>query len=477
VIVLFIAVTYSGLVAYWLHRGRVERAVTLGIASDLALASFVFPALYFVGSRNDPGNLTFLAEPGVAIVTLAILTSTMRLKVGPAVAPGAFVALAPAGLAWILAAEGTIGVDIGGDVLTFAASAAVFTTIGQAMQRSRRSLEREATRSNDQYIESRKRSSERELLAELGRIVAQSPDVRKTYERFAESVRTMLPADLITVSVYDNTTDLLTNTYISGTPIANWEEGPPHALDETLLETVVRDRRSLLVTGPDYSSSPVESVLAGEDVGLKSAVGVPLLHRGEVIGTLAIRSTDEYAYDADSVVLLEQIGTHIAPAVVNAVLYTTLEIEGRERTVLAEISRILSASPDIADVYEEFVLQVGKLMRWDRISVNVLDPATHRLRTAYAAGAGISEYPVGAYQPPGNESILGYVANTGQSLLVENIDEMADRFPDSVTTVNAGLRSGIYVPLISEGAVIGTLAAGVYTRNAYSTSDLCCTHR
>jgi len=472
VIVLFVAITYSGIVAYWLRRGRVERAVALGIASDLALASFVFTALYFVGSRNDPGNLVYLAEPGVAIVTLVILTSTMRLKLGPAVAAGAFMALVPAGVAWLLAVEGTSGVNIGGDVLTFAAAAAVFTIIGQAMQRSRGNLEREIARSNDQYDESRKSSAERDLLAELGRIVAQSPDVRETYERFAECVRTMLPADRVTVSIYDETSDLLTTTYISGDPITNWEEGAPHALNETLLENVVRDRRSLLSTGYDYSSSRVKAVLAGAEVGLKSAVAVPLLHRGEVIGTLGLRSTDEYAYDADSVVLLEQIGTQIAPAVVNAAMYTALETEGRERAVLAEISRILSASPDIADVYEEFVLQVGKLVRWDRISVNVLDPETQRLRTAYAAGAGISEYPVGAYQPPGNESIVGYVANTGESLLIENIDEMADRFPDSVTAANAGLRSGIYVPLISEGAVIGTLAAGVYARNAYSTSDL-----
>jgi GAF domain-containing protein len=382
------------------------------------------------------------------------------------------VALAPAGLAWILAAEGTTGIDIGGDVLTFAASAAVFTTIGQAMQRTRRSLEREIARSNDQYDESRKRSSERELLAELGRIVAQSPDVRKTYERFAESVRTMLPADRITVSVYDKTSDLLTTTYISGPPIANWEEGAPHALNETLLENVIRDRQSLLLTGPDYSSSAIKSVLAGAEVGLKSAAAVPLLHRGEVIGTLGLRSTDEYAYNAESVVLLEQIGTQIASAVVNAALYTTLEREGRERAVLAEISRILSASPEIADVYEEFVVQVGKLVRWDRISVNVVEHETNRLRTAYAAGAGVDEYPTGEYRPPGTRSILEHVATTGESLLVEKIEDMLDRFPDSVIAFRAGLRSGIYVPLISDGVVIGTLAAGVKESLAYTEADL-----
>jgi signal transduction histidine kinase len=327
VIVLIVAVTYSGIVAYWLRRGRVERAVALGIAGDLALASFVFPALYFVGSRNDPGNLTFLAEPGVAIVTLAILTSTMRLKLWPAVTVGGFMTLVPAGMAWLLAAEGTLGIDIGGDVITFAASAAVFTTIGQAMQRSRRSLQQDIARSASQYDESRKRSSERELLAELGRIVGSSLDIDSVYPRFADQFRKLIDFDRISISYVDSQ---------RGSAVYAWSEGetqtgfgigreiPISAFVGTRLGQSIRKRQGAILDEGEINEF-FDRLPWPNETSARSMICVPLVSGGRSFAGLAVTSLKPDAYGDRDLEIVTRVGGQVAGAVANARLHGELQ--------------------------------------------------------------------------------------------------------------------------------------------------------
>jgi hypothetical protein len=161
-----IAILYAGFDAYCLWRGRVREAIALGIVGDLTLTSLMLPILYYIGSRDDPGNLTYMAEPGVALVTLAILMSTMRLTIWPAVTTGIFMTVVPSTLAWYLTADGVSNSGLGGDVLTFAA-AIVFTLVGQTLQRTRRTVQHQLEKMEGLYDDEIRRSSERELLAEI----------------------------------------------------------------------------------------------------------------------------------------------------------------------------------------------------------------------------------------------------------------------------------------------------------------------
>jgi formate hydrogenlyase transcriptional activator len=59
--------------------------------------------------------------------------------------------------------------------------------------------------------------------------------------------------------------------------------------------------------------------------GLRSGCAVPLLSRGEPLGTMAFGSREEGMFDAARVALLVQLAAQLAPAVDNAVAWTRLE--------------------------------------------------------------------------------------------------------------------------------------------------------
>ena len=56
------------------------------------------------------------------------------------------------------------------------------------------------------------------------------------------------------------------------------------------------------------------------------------------------------------------VANQIAGAIANAQLHAAVEREASERQALADISRVISSSPNIGDVYEQFVEQVRELI-------------------------------------------------------------------------------------------------------------------
>jgi signal transduction histidine kinase len=315
VIVLIVAITYSGLIAYWLRCGRIERAVVLGITSDLALATFVFPALYFVGSRNDPDNLYYLAEPGVVIVTLAILTSTMRLKVWPAVAAGAFIALVPAGLAWLVATEGTMGVDMSGDVITFIASGVVFTTIGQAVQRSRHNEQAESE------------ATEGTVLAEIGRIVGSSLVIDSVYSRFTDQFRKLIDFDRISISYVNSQRSSAMYAWAEGetqTGFGIGREIPIKAFVGTRLGELMRRRKGAVLDEAEINQF-FDRLPWPNETNARSMICVPLVSGGRTFAGLAVTSLKPGAYGERELEIVTRVGGQVAGAVANAHLHGELQ--------------------------------------------------------------------------------------------------------------------------------------------------------
>ncbi len=315
VIVLIVAITYSGLIAYWLRCGRIERAVVLGITSDLALATFVFPALYFVGSRNDPDNLYYLAEPGVVIVTLAILTSTMRLKVWPAVAAGAFIALVPAGLAWLVATEGTMGADMSGDVITFIASGVVFTTIGQAVQRSRHNEQAESE------------ATEGTVLAEIGRIVGSSLVIDSVYSRFTDQFRKLIDFDRISISYVNSQRSSAMYAWAEGetqTGFGIGREIPIKAFVGTRLGELMRRRKGAVLDEAEINQF-FDRLPWPNETNARSMICVPLVSGGRTFAGLAVTSLKPGAYGERELEIVTRVGGQVAGAVANAHLHGELQ--------------------------------------------------------------------------------------------------------------------------------------------------------
>jgi two-component system, cell cycle sensor histidine kinase and response regulator CckA len=145
----------------------------------------------------------------------------------------------------------------------------------------------------------------------------------------------------------------------------------------------------------------------------------------------------------------------------------------QENAIMAEIGRIISSTLNIEEVYERFAVEVGKLIPFDRIVINLNDYKNNTILTSYVGGIYVTGRSPGDVIPLSG-SVNEQMVRTRSGLLfhVEGEDEIANRFPILAISFRAGFRSMLFVPLISKDEVIGGFNLQTIKPNAYAENDL-----
>lgn len=161
------------------------------------------------------------------------------------------------------------------------------------------------------------------LLADIGRTVTSSVDMQEVYQRFASLVRELVPFDRVLVSLVDSQRRTHTIAYVAGLEVPGRRVSEVLPLAGSITEDAVRRRSGVLFQTEDRAEVvrrfPV--YLPAFDVGVRSCLVVPLLHKGDVIGALSLTSTTPNAYTSHDLSLAEQIAAQVSGAVANAHLY------------------------------------------------------------------------------------------------------------------------------------------------------------
>ena len=171
---------------------------------------------------------------------------------------------------------------------------------------------------------------------------------------------------------------------------------------------------------------------------------------------------------------LHVLGTWLVFAVVGAVSGTISaypRVPGRrakgalpnEIEALVEIGRIISTSLDIDDLYQRLAEQVRRLVRFDRMSVLVVDFAQGTTSTAYTTGDEMPGWEPGVAHPCGG---TGAVIRTGAGVVAGS---PSDQHPQAERSLCG---STLQVPLISNDHTIGVLALDSRDPDVYSQRDL-----
>jgi signal transduction histidine kinase len=132
-----------------------------------------------------------------------------------------------------------------------------------------------------------------------------------------------------------------------------------------------------------------------------------------------------------------------------------------EQSALAEIGRIITSSPKIDDVYENFAERVRGLIPFDRILIAKIDPGDTTFTFQYALGMDVLGIRRGDTLLLAG-SLTEVVRRTGEKLAFavnspSEVDGLAKRFPTLAPALRAGLQSQLSLPLRSQGEVIGAL--------------------
>jgi GAF domain-containing protein len=214
--------------------------------------------------------------------------------------------------------------------------------------------------------------------------------------------------------------------------------------------------------------------------GLRSILVVPLISKDEVIGVFHLRSLKPNAYTESDLKLAEKVGNEIAGAIANAQLYIERKRAeeaaarlAQENAVMAEIGRVISSTLNIDEVYERFAEEVGKLIPIDRISLSSNNPDGRSATMTYVWGPEIKNRKRGDVFPLKGTIVEKVMARrSGVFTLMENEEALAQIYPTLLSTFQAGFRSIISAPLVSEDQAIGALNFHSFKEKAFTDLDV-----
>jgi len=198
--------------------------------------------------------------------------------------------------------------------------------------------------------------------------------------------------------------------------------------------------------------------------GVRSALVVPLVVGGRVIGVLEASSLYLDAFSADDERLFTTVAQQLAVAIETARLYQETEQRLAEVSTLYQLARQVNTSLDVQERLNSTVWSLKQAMGCRACSIALLDPINDVLEIRAAAGVKgkwQSDFRLGL-----GEGVAGRVALEGTPMYVPDTLEL-----EGFIFFDRSVRSLLTVPLSVQGRIIGTLSVDSDKPSAFSAAD------
>jgi signal transduction histidine kinase len=229
-----------------------------------------------------------------------------------------------------------------------------------------------------------------------------------------------------------------------------------------------------LESDPDFSTLPPELQGNLRARGVRSVVGVPMLRRGEAIGSIIVTHRAVNAFIDAHVELLKTFADQAVIAIENVRLFQELEARTRElgRSVgelkaLGEVGQAVSSTLDLQTVLSTIISHAvqlsgtsgGVIYEYDEAKQEFHLRASQRMEDEVVEALRATPVRLG-------QGATGQAATSRAPVQVPNILEQSEPAVTTVRPILArlGYRSVLAVPLLREGRILGALT--VWRREA-----------
>lgn len=228
--------------------------------------------------------------------------------------------------------------------------------------------------------------------------------------------------------------------------------------------TAIATRAPVVVA--EAQTSPLTAVThdALRALGVQCLMSVPIVWRGEVIGTISIHTDDAHRIFTDEEAqLASTVASQVAAPIRNARLYDEQKRSRELAERLQRVGRAVTQSLDLDEVLSSILDHVHQVIDFDSGSVQLVDGDALRVVAVYGYGPGevgitrkFSEYPYNNHLAHHPEPIIMRVPN---EMWVD--DSQGAR----------KVRSVLGVPLIVHDRIIGAMSIDSHCENAFEQRD------
>ncbi len=203
--------------------------------------------------------------------------------------------------------------------------------------------------------------------------------------------------------------------------------------------------------------------------GYRSVASIPLLSKGQVQGVLTAASRQLRRFRQQDVDLLLSIGHQIGVAIENARFFEAEQRRAEQFRVISEVGRRITSILAVDELLGQMARLIQEAFNYYHVTIGLVEGD----EVVYNAGAGpLWDDPQFQLQPArlkvGEEGITGWVADTGDLLLVPDVSQE----PRYVWMRGSETRSELTLPVKAKGEVIGVLDVQSDQLDAFDESDL-----
>ena len=331
----------------------------------------------------------------------------------------------------------------------------LFNSIGQIISGA---LERASL-----YTENVKRLEELKTLYSISQEIALKLEVKVILQKIMESAIGLLGAESGTIALWDNRKQNYAIAIVHRLPetLIGKEFSPPWS---GVVGEVIAKKTPVLYKDYEHHPNRLKEL---DSYHFKEVLGVPLIVREMIIGTMTIGSSDpEVHFQQSEIDLLYTFAHQAAIAIGNAKLYEDSLAKIKQLTTLYEIGKTLSSTLDLDELFKK-ALELLK-DRWGYVlgGIFFLDKEKDELYIRHVVGRNFEEVKHMRFKV-GVDGIVGWVAKTGELLYVPDVSKDPRYIPGSP----AG-KSEVAIPFKIRDQVIGVLDIESNEPRGFDEEDL-----
>jgi GAF domain-containing protein/HAMP domain-containing protein len=215
---------------------------------------------------------------------------------------------------------------------------------------------------------------------------------------------------------------------------------------------------------PDVSQQVPYAKMLGSNT--RSELAVPIKFKGQVIGVLDVQSDRLNAFDESDSSVLQSLANQAATAIENAWLFKAEQRRAEQFRVISKVGRRITSILTVDEMLAQLASLIHEAFGYYHVGIGLVEGDQIVSRAEVGASAQAHE---GVRLTIGQEGVWGWVAHTGEPLLVpDTTQEPRHQFAPKATEI----RSQVCVPLKTKEAVIGVLGAESDQVDAFDESDL-----
>ena len=301
-------------------------------------------------------------------------------------------------------------------------------------------------------------AEEQAALRRVATLVAQGEPPEAVFAAVAEEVGQVFRVELATLVRYEPGR--------TGTPVTIW--GPAGAnlpvgirwpLEGHSITTLVFEtgRPARIDRYADNSSGPVSA--APREIGIRSAVGTPVVVEGRLWGVIFAGWTLEQPLPADTETRLASFTELVATAIANNESRAALARLAQEQAALRRVATLVAQATPPEQVFAAVAEEVGRLLAVDFAILVRYDPQdTLEVVGTWTRTGAPAPTPVGERLPLGGRNVTTLVYQTARPAQIDYSD--VSGVIGQVASQDWGLRSSVGVPVSVEGRLWGCILVG-----------------